>query len=370
MNNIFCSAPWTSIFIDTDGDVKPCCSAMIPFGNIRKNTVDKIINGPIHLEVKQALLNGVKHRHCSQCYELEERLGTSTRMWFNQYTPIDAPNLNDFLLQMIDIRWSNNCNLRCLYCNAHSSSSIAELQGISTKLSVRAWQDEIMQLVKDNILTIREVYMLGGEPFLIKENLELLDQLTDQRITLFTNLSLDNTNNKIYKKLLTNPNVDWGVSIEQTGKKFEYVRNGASWEVVKSNLIELNKQGKRCIFHLLYSLYSALDLYDTIAELQKYGKISLNLLTDRDCLIVTNHSAEIQKLAVEQIDKIIADTNMFRLLDDANQDILHLWHRTLQQPAIDKNKAKEFIKFQKENPGPHQFEDLWPDVWQLLNIKL
>jgi hypothetical protein len=32
---------------------------------------------------------------------------------------------------------------------------------------------------------------------------------------------LDNTNNKIYKKLLTKSNVDWGISIEQTGKKFE-----------------------------------------------------------------------------------------------------------------------------------------------------
>lgn len=379
MNDIFCSAPWTSIFIDTDGQVKPCCSAMIPFGNIRKNTVDKIINGPMHLEVKQALLDGVKHRHCSQCYELEERVGTSTRMWFNKYTPIDAPDLNEFSLQMIDIRWSNNCNLRCLYCNAHSSSSIAELQGISEKLSVRAWQDEIIQLVKDNILTIREVYMLGGEPLLIKENLDLLDQITDQRITLFTNLSLDNTKNKIYKKLLTKPNVDWGVSIEQIGEKFEYVRNNASWPLVKSNLIELNKQGKKCSLHLLYSLYSALDLYDTIAELQKYGKVSLNVLTDRDCLMVTNHSAEIRTLAVAQIDKVLADTVMFQQLDNTNQTILHSLRQALAveskfspliQAAIDKKKAMDFINFQKQNPGPHQFEDLWPDVWQLLNIKL
>jgi hypothetical protein len=41
-----------------------------------------------------------------------------------------------------------------------------------------------------------------------------------------------------------------------------------------------------------------------------------------------------------------------------------------RRKTIGKNKAKEFIKFQKENPGPHQFEDLWPDVWQLLNIIL
>jgi radical SAM protein with 4Fe4S-binding SPASM domain len=199
MNNIFCSAPWTSIFIDTNGDVKPCCSSTIPLGNIQKNTIDTIINGQLHLQIKQSLLGGVNHQHCSHCYKLEEKSGVSQRMWFNDYLPIDNVSLTKFELQMIDIRWSNNCNLRCLYCNAHSSSSIAELQGIGTKLSVRAWQDEIMQLIKNNILTIREVYMLGGEPFLIKENLELLDQLTNQRITLFTNLSLDNTNNKIIK---------------------------------------------------------------------------------------------------------------------------------------------------------------------------
>ena len=352
---------------------------MMKFGNIQKNPIDTIINGPLHLEVKQALLDGVKHRHCSTCYELEDKVGNSTRTWFNKYTPIVAPAVTDFSLQMIDIRWSNNCNLRCLYCNAHSSSSIAEFQGISEKLSVRAWQDEIIQLVKDNILTIREVYMLGGEPLLIKENLALLDQITNQSITLFTNLSLNNSNNKIYKKLLTKSNVDWGISIEQTGKKFDYVRNNASWKLVQSNLVELNKQGNKCSLHLLYCLYSALDLYDTIAELQKYGKISINLLTDNECLIVSTHSAEIRNLAIIQIDKVIADTIMFQLLDDTNQTILHSLRQSLQveskfsplvQAVIDKNKAMDFIKFQKRNPGPHQFEELWPDVWQLLNIKL
>lgn len=378
--DVFCSAPWTSLFIDTNGEVKPCCASREPFGNIKNNTVTEIINGPKHLEVKQALLDGIKTKHCSYCYESEALSGDSTRSWFNNTTPAENPKLKDYTLQMIDIRWSNFCNLRCLYCNPNSSSSIAELWNQNeftflkeykiqfertNKQSVRQWQSEIMQLVKDNILTIKEVYLLGGEPLLIKENLELLELVTDQRVTLITNLSLDNTNNKIYKQLLSKPNVHWSISLENTGNKFEYIRNNASWKQIMHNVEELKRLEKNYSFTMQYCIYSAFDLYETFSVLQKLGNISVNYLVSPDSLVVTNHCTELQKLASLQINKVLNDKDMCVWLGDYNHSALTHLNTTLLVDNSN-NLSKEFIDMQELNPGPHKFEDLWPDVWEIL----
>ncbi len=384
--DIFCSAPWTSLFIDTNGEVKPCCASREPFGNIKNNTVAEIINGPKHLSVKQALLDGIKTKHCSYCYESEALSGDSTRSWFNNTTPVDNPQLKDYKLQMIDIRWSNFCNLRCLYCNPNSSSSIAEhwiqndfvflkthnIQFDRTnKQSVRAWQSEIMQLVKDNILTIKEVYLLGGEPLLIKENLELINLITDQKVTLITNLSLDNTNNKIYKQLLTKPNVHWSISLENIGDKFEFIRNNASWKQIIHNIEELKKLEKNYSFTMQYCMYSAFDLYETLQKLKQYGNVDINLLIQPGLLVVTKFGEEICNLCIAQIEKVLNDKEMVEWLNVNNTEFLIQTKTTLSDANLVRdstlpNLNQGFIDMQELNPGPHKFEDLWPEVWEIL----
>lgn len=337
-NGVFCSAPWTSLFIDTNGEVKPCCAARVPFGNIKDNSIKKIINGKLHLEVKQALLDGVRHPHCSYCYDAEAASGHSTRYWFNEHTPTISPLVNDYQLQMIDIRWSNYCNLRCLYCGYNNSSRIAELFGIPEKLSVRQWQGEILQMVRDNILTIKHVYLLGGEPMLIKENLALLEMVTDQEIIVITNLALDNSTNKIYLQLIDKPNVSWFISADHVGNKFEYIREGASWNKVLANINELRHHRKTLMFTMQYCLYSAVDLHEVLTKLT-------------------------------EIDKVLSDTELCLKLHDDNINILQ---NIRQKISISEHlsSSNEFIQYEmwrtSRDHGPHRFETLWPEVWKIL----
>lgn len=365
MTDIFCSAPWTSLFIDTTGEVRPCCAGNFPLGNINTNDVVDIINGPTHLAIKQGILNGVKQTHCENCYSAEQLSGDSTRLWFNRFTPITDPRLEQYDLQMIDIRWSNHCNLRCLYCGSRNSSSIAEFQGIREKKTIKNWQEQIMQLVRANILTIKEVFLLGGEPLLMKENLELVDQLTDQNIVIFTNLSTSVDNNKIFQKLLTKPNVGWHVSLEQTGKKFEFVRNNASWDLVLSNLHKLKDLNKRVAFTMQYCIYSAVDLHAVLKELTAIAPIKLAVLTNPESLNILNHVKEIKQLAIEEIDKIFNDQELLDKLQVDDKDILaNIKTNLLEETTL--NVSQDFIKRQQFNPGPLQFKDLWPNIWDIV----
>lgn len=352
--------------MDTNGEVKPCCAARVPFGNIKDNSIKEIINGKLHLEVKQALLDGVKHSHCSYCYEAEAASGDSTRHWFNQYTPVDNPALADYTLQMIDIRWSNHCNLRCLYCNPRSSSRIAELFNIQEKLSVRQWQDEIMQMVRENILTIKHVYLLGGEPMLIKENLELLEMINDQEITLITNLALDNSANKIYAQLINKPNVIWSISLEHIGNKFEYIRNGANWNRVLENVNDLKHLRKNYYFTMQYCLYSALDLHEILTTLTNIANVSLNMLVAPGQLVVEYHCNKIRDIAITEINKVLSDTALCSKLHSDNIVMLQNIRQTIIS-SPPRSSSAAFIDYeQSHNPGPHRFEDLWPEVWKIL----
>jgi len=343
----------------------------MPWGNIKNQPLNEIINGKIHLEVKESLMNGRPHRHCRQCYELEKTCSSSTRFWFNEFVPVQTPVLEDYTLQMIDIRWSNHCNLRCLYCNSNSSSSIAEFEKIKEKKSIRQWQQEILALIKENILTIREVYLLGGEPLLIKENLELLEYIHDQHITLITNLSLDNSKNQIYKKLLSKPNVNWEISLEQVGKKFEYVRNNASWDQVINNVIGLNNLDKNVSFHVLYCIYSSLDFYGILQELRKYSTVMLNFLIEPECLDVNHHCMDIKQIAIDEIDKTLADADLLSWLGEPNISNLTNYRQNLLA-SHKKDLSRNFILYEKNNPGPLTFQELWPKEWQLIqnNIQL
>lgn len=365
MNDIFCSAPWTSLFIDTTGEVKPCCAGSFPLGNINVDDVGDIINGPTHLAIKQGILDGVKQKHCEGCYQIEQQSGDSTRQWFNKFAPIDNPNIDQYTLTMIDIRWSNHCNLRCLYCGSRNSSSIAEFQGIKEKKTIKKWQQEILELIKDNILSIREVFLLGGEPLLMKENLELLDYITDQNIVVFTNLSTPLTNNKIFQKLLTKPNVGWHVSLEQTGKKFEFVRNNASWNLVLDNLYKLKELKKNIAFTMQYCVYSAFDLHSILSELTTIAPIKLAILTNPECLNIMNHVSEIKTLAADEINKIFDDQELLNRLQQDDKNILSAIKNNLID-GYDSNMAYEFIKRQQYNPGPLQFKELWPDIWDIM----
>jgi len=371
MSDIFCSAPWTSIFIDTNGSVTPCCASSMPWGNIRQQPLNEIINGKIHLEVKESLMNGQPHQHCRRCYELEKTCANSTRFWFNEFVPVQTPVLEDYKLQMIDIRWSNHCNLRCLYCNSNSSSSIAEFKKIKQKQSIRQWQQEILALIKENILTIREVYLLGGEPLLIKENLELLEYINDQHITLITNLSLDNSKNQIYKKLVSKPNVNWEISLEQVGKKFEYVRNNASWNQVIDNVIELKNLGKNISFNVLYCIYSSLDFYRVLHELKNYSAVMLNFIIEPDYLDVRHHCMDIKQIAISEIDKTLADADLLSWLGESNISNLTNFRQNLLENH-EKDLSNKFLFYEKNNPGPLTFQELWPREWQLIqnNVQL
>jgi len=272
----FCYAPWTNIHLNPQGSYKVCCAGTVDLGNLKITPINDVLLSKKLLEIKTAILNNEEHSNCSTCIRHEQRSSSSERGWYNdiaQNKTIEIKSIDSQHLQNLDIRWSNTCNLSCVYCGHEASSQWAILkQQPAERIDYSNTLLGILKFIEENKSTIKNLGLLGGEPLLQKENESLLEVIDDNvNINLVTNLSVPLENNKIFKKLLTKNKVIWDISFEAIEDKFEYVRRGSSWQLIVKNINFLKNAVKDKPGHLIgitgqFSVYNALDL----SKINKY----------------------------------------------------------------------------------------------------
>lgn len=257
----FCAAPWSGLSLDPNGQAKLCC---ISQDRVSLQEFDQAKLLPKFVEIRQAFIDDQQHTNCSACWQRESvNTNWESRRSIYQYDDFyhNLDSAKDFQLEHLDLRWSNTCNLNCVYCGPDFSSRWAELQG--KKQSFR-----IFPTVTDlDLANLKILQMAGGEPLLIKENLDVLARLhkinPNVSIEVTTNLTMIN-NNRIYDSLKQFDNVNWIVSFESTEKKFEYIRNGAKWSEFYTNLNTLSMDFTDIQVNMVYFPLSSLDIINAI----------------------------------------------------------------------------------------------------------
>ena len=76
----FCAYPFNTIFLGADGGVKTCCSAQIDIGDINKQSIQEILQGPVAQGIRQAIIEERWHPQCEQCQKLEAMGARSERV--------------------------------------------------------------------------------------------------------------------------------------------------------------------------------------------------------------------------------------------------------------------------------------------------
>ena len=280
-----CSLPWIGVYVNPDGTVKNCAISDLDLGNLHNQPVEKILTGPNNVMVKQDMLDGRRHPRCNACYSVEDtntdqarHSGVSNRSWYKKYG-IKNVNLDlydraeNFNLRVLDLRWRNTCNFSCVYCGPDLSSQWAsELKDKSFTID-----EDVLgknkKYIFENLHNITHVYLAGGEPLLIKENLELLNILKDQNpnveIRINTNLSV--VDNQIFKKLITFKNVKWTVSVDAIGAEFEYIRYPGNWDTFHRNLLYLKDQEFDINFNMVWCVLNSTSIFDCVDFLKNIG---------------------------------------------------------------------------------------------------
>jgi MoaA/NifB/PqqE/SkfB family radical SAM enzyme len=278
-NKSFCPIPWTGFMYNSNGDVMNCIRSQRAIGNLNNNSLADILQADI--QTKENMLAHKPGQGCNGCYSLETNKKSfdiiSDRVFYlKELKEVDKQlydKIDNFELHQVDVRWSNVCNFACVYCSPEYSSKWAtELkEEIVQPSSERV--AELKSYVFDNVEKLKHVYLAGGEPLLMKENLELLAllKLTNPNVNLRVNTNLSKVDTKVFEAVCEFPNVHWIISIETVEEQFEYIRYGAKWNDFTDNLDIVRKLNHKVSFNMLYFLLNYSSLFNCIEYLQNCG---------------------------------------------------------------------------------------------------
>lgn len=255
----FCIKPFTEICNTAKNNLKMCCVAdSFDTANSSKTLVDAFYNHPEMNAARQKILAGEIVNECHKCYYNEKILGSSARIQHTLNLKNQDPELFDKILKTghvevrtMDVKFGNKCNLGCVMCSHHSSSTIGrELKNnaVSDELTKIWINDPVHEYDFDSVefeelkqyaSTIRRFAAKGGEPTLLPLFKEWIDFLVDNeyskniRFSTVTNATVDLS--PLIEKLVQFDEFEIFWSVDAIGHAFKFLRWPATFEKVSKN---------------------------------------------------------------------------------------------------------------------------------------
>ena len=295
----FCIMPWIGFNIAPDSSVRSCCESTQIVGNCSKNSLEDIWNSVELKKIRAEMLLDQPVKSCENCYNKEKIGRDSLRMATNRQfadkiqktekTSADG-TLRDFTLNYWDIRYNNLCNLACRSCRPLSSSSwhqvgvaLGKIKSSQKPILIAGDKKyDIFDQMMQHIDHVDTIYFAGGEPLIIEEFYEILEALVSKgknNVHLLYNTNLTKTllkNKSIFDLWKKFPNVSVGASIDGSGPRGEYLRQGLVWEEIVKNRKKMLEECPHVDFYIsaTVSILNILHLPDFHRECVDLGLIS------------------------------------------------------------------------------------------------
>lgn len=368
-NRAFCPVPWTGIMYNFDGTVKNCIRSASSIGNIIDKPIEEILAQDYM--IKTDMRAGKKFSRCDPCYNLEQEKNNfniiSDRVFYlKELRDVDSTlyDTTNFALHTVDIRWSNLCNFSCVYCNSEFSSQWASELGIKIETPADAKKKEFKDYIFNHAAQLKHVYLAGGEPLLMKENLEFLELLKEKNpdVNLRINTNLSKVDTRIFDLVCTFKNVHWIISVESMEQEYEYIRYGGKWIDFLDNLNIVRKLNHKVSFNMLHFVLNYQSMFDCVDYLKSLGfhnnSFVIGTLLQPDYLNIRHLPDDMLNLVKEELTQRINKHPGF-LLENGYRNVLDY----VNQP-IEKNLAESFnqIKILDQRRGLDStkiFKDLY-----------
>jgi len=355
-NKNFCPIPWTGLMYNFDGNVKNCIRSAGTIGNIQHDSIEDIVNGNLNIATRQAMLNNQPAARCNPCYELEKDKHSfdiiSDRVFYLKELksiPLETyANLTKFDLQTVDVRWSNLCNFSCVYCGPEFSSKWASELTINIKTPVDVRKESFKKYIFDHVAQLKHVYLAGGEPLLMKENLEFLELLREKNpmVNLRINTNLSKVDTRIFDLVCTFKNVHWTISVESMEAEYEYIRYGGKWTDFLDNLNIIRNLDHKVSFNMLHFILNYLSVFECIDFLKDLGfhnnSFIIGALLEPDYLNIRHLPDEVLNLVKEELTKRINERPGF-LLENGYRNVLDYINQPIEQNLIESFKQIEIL---------------------------
>ena len=351
-NPYFCPMPWSGMMYNFNGEVKNCIRSAGKLGNIKEQPIQQIL-----VDNNQPRQNHIVNQQpvatCHTCYDLEgSNKGfniISDRVFYIRelkHTPTSLYTPGNFNLQAIDVRWTNLCNFACVYCGPMFSSKWASELKVVQHGPTTEQIDQFKQYVFEHAAQLKHVYLAGGEPLLMKENLELLMLLkkVNPSVNLRINTNLSKVDTRVFDLVCGFENVHWTVSVETVEQEFEYIRYGSSWTDFQENLTTIKMLDHKISFNMLHFLLNYQSIFGCVDYLKTLGfhnnSFIIGALLDPEYLNVRHLPDHVLHLLKHTLEQKINQQPKY-LLEQSYRNMLSY----LNQP-FEKNLAGAIEKLQ------------------------
>lgn len=345
----------------SSGQFRVCCHALPKIGLIRGeqgqalradvDSLETVWNAPTYRTIRQQMLRGEEPEMCRRCFR-EERAGvTSFRQSMNSRhlehidPTVDADGRAAVNVRYVDLRLGNLCNLRCRMCNPYASSqwvkewnlvSDTPLTDTETKwLSSMSWPEnpKVWELMGAILESVDEIYLTGGEPTLIKQQVPLLEECVRRgladKITLKYNTNLTYVPEKLLSLWSQFRMVRMNCSIDGVGVLNEYIRHPSVWTEIDANLRKMVGYSKDYRFniqiHTTVQAYNLLELTDLFGYLKEFGFFPyLNILDRPAYLNARVLPRDLKDEAVDRLAPYLEQPKVKGLIQYLEEDWTHL----------------------------------------------
>ena len=248
MADNFCIMPFVHSFVTPD-IISPCCAYT---DQLKLNSKEQYWNSEQLKNIQKNMLDNVRDTGCDICWKKEDRGYSSLRQHSNQ---IYKDHVEDIKQDKkadhpfyIDLRLGNLCNLKCRMCVSEWSSQIAgeildnpNEDWIDTPTQkVIELDDDTWELLDKWLPHVRRVFMTGGEPTIIKRNLDYINKIISngrsKEVELIFTTNATNINQKFIEIGKEFKSVSYNVSIDAVGTLAKYIRYPSDWATIENNL--------------------------------------------------------------------------------------------------------------------------------------
>jgi MoaA/NifB/PqqE/SkfB family radical SAM enzyme len=313
LSKTFCVLPWIHIATRPNGDVRVCCTAnasgagitdnktagLITEGgqplNLRDNTVEEIWNSDCMRQTRLQMLKGDIPTSCTKCFEEESKGIISKRQWETAQweerldikqivSRTDSEGFLPVNIPYFDLRLGNICQLKCIMCSPHDSSSwikdwklqYPKYKNIELKHDQEwnrnydyTWYQKgsFLDTMRSQSDQIKELYFAGGEPLLIPEHYKILEFMVESGAAKNCMLRYNSNGVELPDKLFDLWNhfkeVRFNFSIDAVGDKNYYIRYPSEWNTVVQNLQRLDQTQDNIIVNIACAVQILNVLYLT-----------------------------------------------------------------------------------------------------------
>lgn len=277
-----CNFADSGVYISSLGKISPCCNILN--GN-SFTSINQFYTDDFFKEIRT--YNETDISLSPNCF------GCAISNWNMQKRSHDIiPNAYPNVMKRLDISFGNSCNLNCVMCSNHFSSSWntivkdyeEEYFDIFQNKQLKYYDISYQQIDKiistlEKHKTVESVIIKGGEPFYNKKTLYFLDKLyKGLDIQIVTNATCIDEN--ILELLDKFKSMYIVVSIDGTDKIYEWIR-GHSWNNLEKNIEKIKKY--ECMFQFTLTAYNFHALTHTYNYCKRLGDFNLIIANDSHC---------------------------------------------------------------------------------------